>query len=234
MVRLFGRRGARPHLRAPRTTVPAAERAALAELTPDPVEFLGIAAYLELMLFEDASRAITMAPSTGAKSALGRVAQPHLAAHEGLVDELTRRGRDPVAAMEPYRDDLEEYRRRVQGADWFEALVTCYLTAGFLTDFFVGLAGGLPTDLRGRVEALLDDRATEAILASQLQAAIADNPRLAARLAMWGRRLVGDTMLVARSALGVGPGSGPQRIEPIFTELIAAHTRRMDGLGLTA
>jgi hypothetical protein len=42
---------------------------------------------------------------------------------------------------------------------------------------------------------------------------------------------VGDTLLVARSAMAVTQDS---RIEPVFTELIAAHTRRMDGLGLTA
>jgi LPS sulfotransferase NodH len=53
---------------------------------------------------------------------------------------------------------------------------------------------------------------------------------------MWGRRLVGDTMLVARSALATEAASAPDesRIEPVFTELIAAHTRRMDALGLTA
>jgi hypothetical protein len=57
---------------------------------------------------------------------------------------------------------------------------------------------------------------------------------------MWGRRLVGDTLLVARSAMpAADPASGEARnnearIEPVFTELIAAHTRRMDGLGLTA
>ncbi|MBC7591006.1 MAG: hypothetical protein H7226_08185, partial [Salinibacterium sp.] len=59
---------------------------------------------------------------------------------------------------------------------------------------------------------------------------------LAARLAMWGRRLVGDTILVARSALRYTDNhiSDEARIEPVFTELIAAHTRRMDALGLTA
>jgi hypothetical protein len=54
---------------------------------------------------------------------------------------------------------------------------------------------------------------------------------------MWGRRLIGDTMLVARSALPAVSGAGaPQhdRVEPAFTELIGAHTRRMDALGLTA
>jgi LPS sulfotransferase NodH len=76
----------------------------------------------------------------------------------------------------------------------------------------------------------------EELLAAELLAAIDANPRLAARLAMWGRRLVGDTMLVARSALKTSANhdSDEARIEPVFTELIAAHTRRMDALGLTA
>jgi hypothetical protein len=53
---------------------------------------------------------------------------------------------------------------------------------------------------------------------------------------MWGRRLVGDTLLVARSALHLSGNriTDEERIEPIVTELIAAHTRRMDALGLTA
>ena len=76
-------------------------------------------------------------------------------------------------------------------------------------------------------------------MAELIQAGIDDNPRLASRLAMWGRRLVGDTMLVARSALTLSPearghDSDEARIEPVFTELIAAHTRRMDVLGLSA
>ena len=53
---------------------------------------------------------------------------------------------------------------------------------------------------------------------------------------MWGRRLVGDTLLIARSSLAnVGHTRRDEaRLEPAFTELIASHTRRMDALGLTA
>jgi len=43
-------------------------------------------------------------------------------------------------------------------------------------------------------------------------------------------------MLVARSAL-VFPDhtrTTEAQVEPVFTELVAAHTRRMDALGLTA
>ena len=74
------------------------------------------------------------------------------------------------------------------------------------------------------------------MLAQQLQDAIDANPRLASRLAMWGRRLVGDTLLLARASLTGAriTGRTRSRAEPVFTELIAAHTRRMDALGLTA
>lgn len=53
---------------------------------------------------------------------------------------------------------------------------------------------------------------------------------------MWGRRLVGDTLLIARSSLAdVGHTRRDEaRLEPVFTELISSHTRRMDALGLTA
>ena len=63
---------------------------------------------------------------------------------------------------------------------------------------------------------------------------IENDPRIGSRLAMWGRRLVGDTLLVARSALASHAREDQERLEPVWTELIAAHTRRMDALGLTA
>jgi len=215
-----------------------AARVELEHLAPDPIEFLGLAAYLELALFDDVGRAIAAAPTTEAKSSLSRVASPHLAAHDGLVAELRRRGADPADAMEPHRRGLDDYQRRTLGQDWYENLVTCYITAGFLTDFFLGLAAGLPRDLRDRVVELLDVEAGEEVLVKELREAVDANARLASRLAMWGRRLVGDTMLLARVAIGVDEAghvtTGEARVEPVFTELLAAHTRRMDALGLTA
>jgi hypothetical protein len=74
------------------------------------------------------------------------------------------------------------------------------------------------------------------MLAEEIRVVIDQNETIASRLAMWGRRLVGDTMLIARSTLAptANSVSDEARIEPVFTELIASHTRRMDGLGLTA
>ena len=86
------------------------------------------------------------------------------------------------------------------------------------------------------MRAILDEEGASVVLQTELQAAIAADPRLADRLALWGRSLVGDTLLIARSALRASeaPGRAGDDVEPVFTELIADHTRRMDALGLTA
>ncbi|MDR6201192.1 hypothetical protein QE374_003101 [Microbacterium sp. SORGH_AS428] len=55
-------------------------------------------------------------------------------------------------------------------------------------------------------------------------------------LALWGRRLVGDTLLIARAALTgtENPTAMQETVEPVFTELMAAHARRMESLGLSS
>ncbi|CAN5177598.1 ferritin-like fold-containing protein [soil metagenome] len=238
MLSIFGRRRrprATPPVVSPRSETVAVARVQLAELAPSPQAYLGRLGYLTLVLFENLSRAVSTSPSVGAKTRLSVAAAEVLEAHEGLVVEMITLKIDPVAAMDPFRAELDDFQRRTQGSDWYEVLVTCYLTAGFLSDFFDGLAAGLPDALSKRVSSLLDVDTGEEVLQEELRTAIDANPRLASRLAMWGRRLVGDTMLIARSSLAIGrEAPGEDRIEPVFTELIAAHTRRMDALGLTA
>ncbi len=224
-----------PRLRS-RTDEQATTRVDLHEFAPPLIEFLGRAAYVELTLFENLSRAISTAPSVAAKASIGRAAELTLARHRALIAEIVRAGSTAAEAMEPYARAVDTFERETHGADWYETLITCYLTTGFLNDFFVKLANGLPENDAARVAAIYSGESGENLLAAELEAAIEANPRLASRLAMWGRRLVGDTMLVARAALHFGPNhvSDEARIEPVFTELIAAHTRRMDALGLTA
>ncbi len=226
---------ARGVTRPVRSEAVEATRVELAELAPGAPAYLGQLAYLTLVLFENLGRGAAVAPTVSGKSRLGRVAAEVLEIHEAVLAELETRRIDPSEAMEPYRATLDDFQRRTQGDDWHEILITCYLTSGFLLDFFAGLAAGLPGGLSDRISALLADDDAEDLLVEELREAIDGNPRLASRLAMWGRRLVGDTMLVARSALGIeARADGEERVEPIFTELIAAHTRRMDALGLTA
>ena len=211
-------------------------RVALGELTPDLPSYLGRAAYLQLSIFETASRGVSTAPHLRGTHAMTWVAQSALGKYEGLVEEIARTGRDPVATMEPFRTGIDEFQRITHGADWFEGLVASYVTAGLLDDFLVRLADGLSEDRSKRIVALLSRGNAESHIIDELLVAIGENPRLASRLALWGRRLVGDTLLLARAALAVPENTAPDeaRLEPVFTELIANHARRMDALGLTA
>jgi hypothetical protein len=238
VVNWFSRKGKRvevPRLR-PRSESEPTTKVDLAELTPELGTFLGKAAYLQLTIFENLGHAIATSPTAEAKELLGRVAALSLAKHHGLTAEIRRHGDEPGAVMEPFTAAIDAYQAGTRGGDWFETLVACHITAGFLDDFFVRLAAGLPADYRSHVEAVYRTDSGSELLAAEIRTVIDADEKVASRLAMWGRRLVGDTMLVARSTLATSANSvsDEARIEPVFTELIANHTRRMDGLGLTA
>ncbi len=224
-----------PKLR-PRSETVAATKVDLAELTPEFGVFLGEAAYLQLMIVENLGRAVATAPTVAAKASISAVLAKAVLKYEGLVAEIRRHGDSPANLMEPHRARIDNFQRITLGSDWCENLVTCYVTAGFLDDFFIRVAAGLERDAAQRVTAVLSADWAEELLVAELAREIDANPRLASRLAMWGRRLIGDTMLVARSALRLTANhdSDEARLEPVFTEIIASHTRRMDALGLTA
>ena len=225
-----------PRVKPRRESVAQVDRVDLAELTPELLPYLGQAAYVQLALFETLSRAVSVAPTAASKVAVSRVAALALAKHHGLAAEIKRLGHEPGPAMAPFAARIDEYARLTLGADWYEMLVTAYLTAGLLGDFQRQLASGLQADARARIIPLLSGDDGHTFLIDELRSAIDANPRLASRLAMWGRRLVGDTLLIARSSLANVSHTrrDEDRLEPAFTELISAHTRRMDALGLTA
>lgn len=237
---MFPRRKRRPSpsRHRPRRPNPdqVVNRVGLSELTPDLGHFLGQAAYLQLSFFEGLSRAVTSAPSTASKEAVSRVAGIALDRHHELVAEVERTGQTSSDAMEPFVGPIDAFQLRTSGSDWFEALLAYYVASGILDDAFAGIAEGLPGDYADRIAGLLSNDRAHAIVASELRAAIDAHPALASRLALYGRRLVGDVLLVARSALDLPKDTAPddERLEPVLTELIAAHTRRMDELGLTA
>ena len=224
-----------PRLR-PRVAPTDLAKVDFTELVPEPVPFLGQAAYIQLEFFESLARSVATAPTLSAKEGLSRAAGGALRQHHALIAELRRLGAEPVEVMAPFAPAAERFRQASAGADWYELLLGIHVTSGMLDDYFSRLAEGLPGELATRVRAILaEDEASAGVLHDELFAAIEAEPGLADRLALWGRSLVGDTLLIARSALRASDSRDRGAdVEPVFTELIAAHTRRMDALGLTA
>ena len=207
----------------------------LADLTPDAISYLGQVAYFELAVFESLTRAVSEAPNLESKEGLSHVAGEALEKHHGLVAILRALKVDAADTMEPFAADIDRFESLTRGRDWYETLLGVYVTAGFLNQFFLELAGALPKKHRATVQEILRTDRTEEVLVKVLRAGIEADAKLDSRLALWGRRLMGDTQLVARSALRLSAdGSDESKLEPVFTDLIGTHSKRMDILGLTA
>ncbi|MFT4229750.1 MAG: ferritin-like fold-containing protein [Microbacterium sp.] len=240
MVRWFWQRqaeGRALQLRA-RGDLGDARRVDFDQLAPEVGTFLGQAAYLQLGYFETLSELIASTPSLNEKGALSRAAGAALTKHEGIVALIRERGDEPTAVMLPFREGLDAFRAATHGVRPQETMLSVHITAGMLDDFYLALAASYGDTGRRVARILRADNDRQAIV-DLLAGTIEADEEWRSLLALWGRRLVGDTLLVARSALRHTPGKGlvaadEKKVEPVFTELMGAHARRMDAIGLTA
>lgn len=212
-----------------------AHRVDFEELAPDIDTFLGQAAYLQLGYFETLSELIASTPELAQKESLSRAAGAALDKHEALVALIRERGDDPTSLMLPFREPLDAFRRATHGVRPQETMLSVHITAGMLDDFYLALASsyGEPGRRVARILRADDDR--QAIV-DIIGATIESDPEWKSLLALWGRRLVGDTLLIARAALRPTTLriADEQKVEPVFTELMSAHSKRMDAMGLAA
>lgn len=207
-----------------------------AELAPGITTFLGQAAYLQLGYFETLSQLITATPALEQKESLSRAAGAAYIKHRDLVALIRDRGDDPTATMLPFREHLDDFRRATHGRRTEETMLSVHITAGMLDDFYLSLAHSYGATGARVAKILQADDDRDAIV-EILGAKIAADPEWRALLAVWGRRLVGDTLLVARAALSSGGAldrEDEELVEPVFTGLMAGHAKRMDAMGLSA
>ena len=205
------------------------------ELAPDINTFLGQAAYLQLGFFETLSELIALTPELAQKESLSKAAGAALRKHEELVEVIRERGDDPTTLMLPFREPLDAFRRATHGVRPQETMLSVHITAGMLDDFYLALASSYG-DTGRRVARILGTDDDRQAIVEIIAETIASDIEWKSLLAMWGRRLVGDTLLIARAALRPTELrlADEEKVEPVFTELMAAHSRRMDAMGLAA
>jgi len=205
------------------------------ELAPDVDTFLGQAAYLQLGYFETLSHLIAPTPELWQKESLSLAAGAALLKHRELVAVVRERGDDPTAIMLPFREPLDAYRGATRGARPLETMLSVHVTAGMLDDFYIALSASFGAT-GDRVAQILRGDDERQALARIITEAIDADAEWRSLLSLWGRRLVGDTLLVARGALRPHTldAAEEKRVEPVFTDLLAGHSRRMAALGLDA
>lgn len=205
------------------------------ELAPDIDTFLGQAAYLQLGYFETLSELIAPTPELTQKESISVAAGAALQKHREILAVIRGRGDDALGLMLPFREPLDAFRRATHGARHLETMLSVHITAGMLDDFYLALSNSYGATGR-RVADILDADNDRQALADIVAEAIAADEQWKSLLALWGRRLVGDTLLIARGALRPQTldAAEERKVEPVFTDLLGAHSRRMAAIGLDA
>jgi hypothetical protein len=188
----------------------------------------GAAAYAALAEFERLTALLPLAPGLADRMAVAEVIAQRYARYRELLERAGAAG-DPQPAMAAAAPAIEDALRRVESEDWWQALAAAVF-GGALTDelFEIMLGdqvGAAEPEQDGAASAGVEAKAADAWAAQRLRAALAEDPVLAARIAMWGRRLVGEAIVLAREF-------GGERYPELADRLAASHARRLEDFGL--
>lgn len=211
------------------------------------VDLLGAVAYGELSAFERLAEDARLAPTLTDKVALGKMASIQFGHVEPLLERIEALGVLPIAAMDPFRKAFDDFHAKTAPSDWFEGLIKAYVGDGLAADFYREIAAFLDAGTRELIIESLADTGHADFVVDRVRRAIDADPRVGGRLALWGRRLMGEALsqaqrvaaerdsLAALLAGGVDrPGMDLAALGRMFSRITENHARRMAELGLAA
>lgn len=211
------------------------------------VDLLGILAYGALAAFDRLADDARRAPTWAERVHVARRAARQVAHYETVETRLAALGVDVQTAMAPFRRAVDDFHAHTAPKDWLEGLVWAYVGNGFAADFYRELAAFVDPETRAVVLTVLAEGVDDHFVVETVRTGIAADPKVAGRLALWGRRLVGEALSQAqrvaadRDALtglltgaSDGPGTDLAAMSRLFSSLVEKHTVRMRTLGLQA
>jgi bacterioferritin (cytochrome b1) len=205
------------------------------------VDLLGVLAYAQLSAFDRMAHDATMAPDLSARAEMSAMAAQEFGHYERLAQRLTTLGVAPDLAMAPFVAALETFHTLTEPSTWLESVVKAYVGDGMAADFYREVAALVDQDTGDLIRAVLTDAGRAEFAVREVQAAVASQPSVAGRLALWGRRLVGEAIsetqhvLADRDALmlllveGTGGLAG---VAALIGRITDRHAERMAALGL--
>ncbi|MGL5928957.1 MAG: ferritin-like fold-containing protein [Dermatophilaceae bacterium] len=207
------------------------------------VDLLGVLAYGELTAFIRMAVDSDLAPTLSLKSSMAQLANAEYLQYVQLVERMTTMGIEPEPAMAPFVAPLTAYHERTKPKGWLEGLVKAYVGEGIAKDFYREMSALVDAETRAVMNLALDDAAETEFIVSIVRDALRTDRTAAGRLALWGRRLLGEALSQAQavaverdamSALLVGGGVDLAEVGAMFTRLTTNHEKRMNRLGLAA
>jgi hypothetical protein len=184
-------------------------------MVSDLVVYRAGAIYAALADVERLAALISSAPELADRMAVADMMSERHARYRELLEAFGD-AHDMRSEMADAAPALDEAQRRVVSHDWWEGLTAFALGAPLTDELFSALLGAG------------DEPVAVVPWASyRLRAAIEGDAALAARIALWGRRLVGEAIVLCREF-------GGRRYPELADRLAASHARRLAELGLAA
>jgi hypothetical protein len=223
---------------------------------PDPgaaapaasVDLLGAVAYGALTAFTRLAADAALAPDLTGRAEMAALAAVEMAHVERVRAHLAARGVDLVTAMAPFAAVLDAFAARTASRDWGEALVGAYVGRTLAVDLVAATGAVVGDGAEGDDEAAELLRGPDAereaagesgfdAFAERAVAELLADERARAKLALWGRRLLGETLAAAAEALDEHPATsaallGGTSRGAVFKALKSRHSRRLHALGL--
>lgn len=213
---------------------------------PAVLDLLGLIAAGELFAFETLARDSALATDLDAKASLGEIACREFAHFTQVTDRLRESGADPATVVGAYIPILSEFHAKTAPRDLLEGLLKAYVGDGIASDFGREIAAYVDPDTQAFLDGVLSESGQAEFVVPYVQNALSQDPGAAGRLALWGRRLMGEALAQAQRVAADRPdlaelviggpdqsGAGLAEFAQMLARMTESHSERMRTLGLS-
>jgi ferritin-like protein len=211
--------------------------------SPAVIDLLGSLAYGELVSYERITADAVIAPTLADQVELAAIAAVEYSHFQKIATRLQELGADPVVVMQPFVEPINQLHENLAPRDWLEGLLKVYVGDGIVADFYRELSAQMAPDIAELIEEVLGDSGHDDFAISRIQQAIAQDGKVAGRLALWGRRLMGEMISQATLVSAARPelhtlfldaARDADNMSGLLNRLTVGHARRMDVLKLAS